>query len=126
MRFLIDTHILLWFLSADKHLKIKKREVINNTDNKIYVSIISLWEIAIKLSIEKLKLDYDFAELPKLLQKHDIEITGISFLQTELVKNLPRHHGDPFDRMLIAQAISEDLTIITEDQNFKLYQAKVL
>ena len=126
MRYLIDTHILLWFFSADKQLKNNKREIINNTDNEIFISIISLWEIAIKLSIEKLKIEYDFEELTELLQKHDIKVIGISYPQTKIVKDLPFHHKDPFDRMLIAQAISENLTIITEDQYFKSYEAKVL
>ena len=121
MRFLLDTHILLWFLSANKQLTNSKRELINNGDHKIFISLVSLWEIAIKLSIKKLNIDYDFSELPNILKRHEIDILNISFSHTQIVKELPLHHGDPFDRILIAQAISEELTLITEDQNFKHY-----
>lgn len=126
MHLLLDTHILLWFLSANTLLKKEKKRLINDTDNIIYVSLISLWEIAIKLNIGKLDIDFEFSDLPMLLKNYDIQVLGLTFPQLAYFRSIEKHHSDPFDRMIIAQAITENLTIITEDQNFKLYQVKLV
>jgi PIN domain nuclease of toxin-antitoxin system len=122
MNYLLDTHVLIWF-TEDK-LPINIREIINNPQNRKYVSIVSLWEIAIKININKLKLNFSFSQL-----LHDIEIRDFNMIYTneEHLKtfiDLPLIHKDPFDRLLVATAIFENLVIITQDQNIWKYDSK--
>jgi PIN domain nuclease of toxin-antitoxin system len=118
MSLLLDTHILLWFLENDPKLSDQVREVITNPANLIFVSAISAWEISIKQSLGKLIAP---SNLEKALRFSRFEVLSITLAHGIKVADLPMHHKDPFDRMLIAQALIEDLTIITVDQKFKLY-----
>ncbi|MBW4473606.1 MAG: type II toxin-antitoxin system VapC family toxin [Stenomitos rutilans HA7619-LM2] len=117
---LLDTHTLLWFLDDDPQLPSVVRERIENADTS-FVSIVSLWEIAIKISIGKLRLNYSFHDLQDLLDRFEIEVLPLAFTDIEQYLNLPLHHRDPFDRMLIAQAMSHDLTLISRDEQFDAY-----
>jgi PIN domain nuclease of toxin-antitoxin system len=121
MNFLVDTHAFLWYIQAGDQLSQKAAAILEDTNNKLYLSIASLWEIAIKLGLGKLKLDNPFHELEALLAMLAIEILPIAFADTETYLSLPLHHRDPFDRILIAQAINRSLSIITADPAFNAY-----
>lgn len=122
MNFLLDTHILLWFLENDSKLSDRGREVITNPENLIVVSAISAWEISIKQSLGKLIAPSNLAEA---LRFSRFEVLSMTLAHGIKVADLPIHHKDPFDRMLIAQALIEGLTIITVDQKFKLYDVRL-
>ena len=121
MRVLIDTHALLWHIEGSSKLSKQARELIDSDSNSLFFSIVSLWEIAIKLGLNKLVLENSFSELDGLLADLEIEVLPISFSDTEQYLSLPLHHRDPFDRMLIAQAITHSLTIVSADKVFEVY-----
>ncbi|MFM2302918.1 MAG: hypothetical protein RLZZ135_321 [Cyanobacteriota bacterium] len=109
MRVLIDTHALLWYLQGDANLSNLALDSIENKDNDVFVSIISLWEISIKLGLGKLELQRPFDNLEADLQRLDIKILPIAFAELDIYRSLPLHHRDPFDRILIAQSIGNSL-----------------
>lgn len=121
MNVLIDTHAFLWYIQANDQLSQRAAAILEDTDHKFYFSIASLWEIAIKLGLGKLKLDNPFHELEALLESLSIEILPIAFSDAEIYLSLPLHHRDPFDRILIAQATNRSLSIITADSAFDAY-----
>ena len=122
MRYLLDTHTLLWFLMGDKKLSHKARQLIDDPGNKKLLSIVSLWEIAIKVSLRKLALDKSFERLfPEQLHFNRIEILDITVNSLTKLTTLPFHHRDPFDRLIIAQALVEKLSIIGADAVFDVY-----
>ena len=118
MGFLLDTHVLLWWLGNDPKLSADVREIIRNPVNDSFVSAATIWEIAIKTSLGKLKQPDD---LLAVLRDNRFQVLDISAEHCLNVGSLPWHHKDPFDRMLISQALVEGLTIITVDQKFKFY-----
>jgi len=123
MQFLIDTHVLLWALCEPDKLKKETIELIENENNIILVSIATLWELQVKESINKLKLpDNFFCDLTNF----GYEILPINIQHLKKLKFLPMHHRDPFDRMLIAQAITEKLKLITQDQDICKYEVQVI
>ena len=122
MRYLLDTHTLLWFISEDKQLSDRARRLILDSSSEIFLSIASLWEIAIKVNIGKLSLDEPFEQLfPKELHFHKIKILDITVDNLVQLTTLPPHHRDPFDRLIIAQALVESLPIIGVDRIFDTY-----
>lgn len=126
MQLLIDTHILLWFLEGNKLLLKSRRQIIVNPNNDIFVSIASLWEIAIKISVGKLTLAKPLADIIKQIAIEDFEILPILPEHTVQISALPFHHRDPFDRMIIAQSKVENLKIMTDDGEFGSYGVKIL
>lgn len=121
-KFLLDTHTLIWFSNADKQLSSKAKKAIENyPQSKSYVSIATFWEMAIKVNTGKLKLNFPMDDYKLKLLENKIEILPVTFEHTLLVSSLPFHHRDPFDRLIIVQSIAENLTIITNDNDFKLY-----
>ncbi len=122
MNYLLDTHALLWFISGDRTLSDKSKEIIENYDNKCYVSIASFWEISIKISLNKLQIDFKWNELETFLSENEIEILPIQLNHLQTLSTLPFHHRDPFDRLLISQCKVEDLKFITKDENVVLYK----
>jgi PIN domain nuclease of toxin-antitoxin system len=126
MRVLVDTHALLWYLQGDANLSNLALTTIEDKDNDVFVSIVSLWEIAIKLGLGKLKLQRPFENLEADLQRLDIKILPIAFAELDIYRSLPLHHRDPFDRILIAQSLGNSLTIITRDALFEPYSIRVL
>ncbi|MCG2809945.1 MAG: type II toxin-antitoxin system VapC family toxin [Candidatus Aminicenantes bacterium] len=126
MSFLIDTHALLWYISGNKKLSEKAIAIIENTKNIVFVSKASLWEIAIKISLGKLQITMPFETLELFLKENDLEVLDYNFSHLNILLTLPFHHSDPFDRLIISQAISENLTIITNDRSFQDYQVKLL
>jgi PIN domain nuclease of toxin-antitoxin system len=120
MRYLIDTHILIWH-AENQNLNQEELDIINNPQNTIYVSHATLWEMTIKVSIGKLKLNFAISDFPTLLAQNQFTILPFDFKCYEILAQLPFHHQDPFDRLLIAQALSENMPIITRDEKIKLY-----
>ncbi|YAF97901.1 MAG: type II toxin-antitoxin system VapC family toxin [Nodularia sp. CChRGM 3473] len=118
--FLLDTHAFIWLTENDSSLPDDLRIIIDTAD-MVYLSIASLWEIAIKLKLGKLSLQRNYETIGSALEVSDILILPISFADTVQVRNLPLHHGDPFDRMLIAQAMNHSLIIISRDTKFDAY-----
>lgn len=127
MRALIDTNIFLWFISDSDKLSVNARNYIANLDNELMLSVASLWEIAIKTSIGKLELLKPFEELiPEQLEINTVKVLPIELNHLSNITNLPFHHRDPFDRLIIAQGISEGLSIITSDSAFKNYPVSII
>ena len=126
MQLLLDTHAFIWFISGDRALPQTAIDAINDTDNKCFVSIASIWEIAIKSSLKKLELQSDFDHIIDFLAENEIEILPINFEHLQKVITLEFHHRDPFDRLIIAQGLVENLTIITKDENFPSYTDRLL
>jgi len=123
--FILDTHALIWFLNGDDQLSKAAREAIEQQQNDKYVSVASLWEIAIKISLRKLEFA-GFSGLANLIAANGFEILPITFEHTLKVAELEFIHGDPFDRILIAQAMVDHLAIISKDKNIKKYPVEVL
>ncbi len=122
MRYLLDTHTLLWFISEDKKLSDKARQLILDSSSEISLSIASLWEIAIKINIGKLTLDEPFEQLfPRELHFHKIRILDITVDNLVRLTTLPSHHRDPFDRLIIAQALDEEISVVGVDTRFDGY-----
>jgi PIN domain nuclease of toxin-antitoxin system len=121
MNILVDTHTFLWYFQDSAELSFKAAEIIEETSNDICLSIASLWEISIKVGLGKLRLQNSFSDLEAVLKRLKIEILPITFSDTECYLNLPLHHRDPFDRMLIAQAINHSLIVVSCDVAFDAY-----
>ena len=122
---LIDTYALLWYLRDSSKLSEKAHEIIDN-EEQIFTSIASLWEIAIKHSIGKLDLEFSITQIEELCKQKDISILPIASKHLDELKKLPNHHNDPFDRLIICQARTENLTIITRDTIIPKYSVKTL
>lgn len=127
MRALLDTHAFLWWAADDARLSFTAREVIQNPDNVLFFSVVSAWEIIIKYTINKLPLP----EPPQTYIPSRVAYYGLEKLSLEMphvleLANLPRHHKDPFDRILIAQSQAENLPIITVDEKFALYPVTII
>jgi len=123
--YIIDTHALLWYLRNSGDLSELALNTMNTTE-LIYTSVASLWEIAIKQSIGKLDLDFSITQIENLCNEKDIQILPIKSKHLDKLKNLPKYHGDPFDRLIISQALAENLTIITRDSTIPNYPVRTL
>ncbi len=124
MTYLIDTHAFLWFIKGDKRLSRRARRCITVPKNRRLVSVVSLWEICVKHSLGKLTLSKNQALEPFLkrqLAGNAFEMLPVSAEHAFETANLPWHHRDPFDRLLIGVAIRENLPVVTADQNFSQY-----
>ncbi|MCC7507586.1 MAG: type II toxin-antitoxin system VapC family toxin [Saprospiraceae bacterium] len=121
MKYLLDSHALLWFSADAVELSEKARSLILDASDEIVVSMASFWEISIKNALGKLRVDGGLYALSDVGQKNGFEILSIQFNHIALINKLPFHHRDPFDRMLIAQAIAEEMDIISADFIFDQY-----
>jgi PIN domain nuclease of toxin-antitoxin system len=122
VNYLIDTHTFLWFINDDPFLSLNAKVLIENPQHHIYLSVASLWEMAIKISLGKLELPLPFDDfINRQLDQNLISLLPITTAHTALVATLPFHHRDPFDRLIIAQSQSERLPIIGKDTLFDLY-----
>lgn len=126
MDLLLDTHTLLWFYSADTQLSDKAKQIILDPTNDCFVSIASLWEISIKYNLGKLELVDSLDIFFSFIRRNQFNILHIEFNHLLQLGLLPHAHKDPFDRIIIAQGISENLTIATKDDVFKNYTDNVL
>ncbi len=126
MQFLIDTHILLWYLDGNSRLPDEIKAKINDERNTVIVSIASLWELAIKINLNKIETKRSLSEIQEYVIERDFTLLNISFNHLNVLVALPQYHGDPFDRLLIAQALSENISIISADQYFRSYPVSVI
>jgi len=123
VKFILDTHILLWALSDPARIGDDRRHRIEDRSNTVYVSAISIAEIAIKTSLGKLRVEDDLLDV---VNESGFELLSFTVTQAIFLKDLPFHHKDPFDRMLIAQATLLELPIMTDDGKFEPYECKLL
>ncbi len=122
MRYLIDTQVLLWIFSDPPKLPSAVTQMIKKPQNKLLVSTVSFWEIAIKFSLGKLALPFPLGDLVSETASNDISLLHIKVSHTLKVADLPHHHKDPFDRLIISQAIVEGLPVISSDDKFSEYE----
>jgi len=123
VKYLLDTHALIWFLEGDERLSITARSIICNDDADIYVSIVSLWEMAIKISLGKLELSQSLEQIFVKLPQQAITILAVQPSHVLTLLSLPFEHRDPFDRLLIAQSLRENMQLISNEVLFLRYGA---
>jgi PIN domain nuclease of toxin-antitoxin system len=121
MNFLLDTHTILWFLDGNQSLSPKARAAIETATTTKFISIASIWEIAIKRGLGKIGSEITLKELMQAILENGFEILPLDFIHILSLSELENFHRDPFDRIIIAQALTENLTLISKDQNFNLY-----
>ncbi len=123
MKFLLDTHALLWALADPERLGPIARDLLTDPEHEVFVSPVSIWEIEIKRSAGRLEAPPD---LLRDLAEAGLEPLPVTLQHAHAAGCLPRHHGDPFDRLLIGQAITESLTLVTVDSAFPNYDVELL
>ena len=121
MKYLLDTHMVLWFAENSSKLSDNAKAIILDESNEKYVSMASCWEISIKLSLNKLTLDGGTREFFHIIIENGLSLIPIEEEYLSVVEVLPFHHRDPFDRLLIATAISEKLVLLTDDHQLLEY-----
>jgi PIN domain nuclease of toxin-antitoxin system len=126
MNLLLDTHSLIWFLNGDEKLSVNARTIIEDPNNLKIVSIATIWELAIKISLEKFKFSKGFKNFLKFVGDNGFEMLPITFEHALMVAKLEFRHRDPFDRLLIAQCITENLILVTKDEYIKQYNIKTI
>ena len=127
MKILVDTHIFIWFSQDLNQLSRSASALLRNPDNEIFLSMASVWEIQIKVDIQKLALPIPLLDLIALQrQTNDLQILPIELRHIYALSALPMHHRDPFDRLLIAQSLAEQMPILSADAVFERYDAQIL
>jgi PIN domain nuclease of toxin-antitoxin system len=127
VRALLDAHVLLWWLVDDPRLGDGARRVIGGADSELYFSAASSWELAIKVGLGRLKLPGPARNLiPRVLREQSIRPLDVTHAHALAVADLPPHHRDPFDRMLVAQARLEKLAIVSADPEIARYGVKIV
>ena len=125
MKLLLDTHIFLWYISGDHHLPKSLKDIIQDSANEVYLSVVSLWESIVKYHLGKLPLPLSPEKyLPLQRERHNISSLSLDEAGIIHLSDLPSFHRDPFDRMLICQAIEHDMTIVTMDAAIAQYPIK--
>ncbi|OGM20750.1 hypothetical protein A2714_03660 [Candidatus Woesebacteria bacterium RIFCSPHIGHO2_01_FULL_38_9] len=123
MKYLLDTHVFIWWLEADQRLSQNLKRIIDNPNNIKFVSVATFWEIIIKVHTKKLFLK---TPVKNILKNFEFETLEINLKHVLGLEKLPDYHKDPFDRMLIAQAKVEDCTLITNDPKIQKYKVKIV
>ena len=127
MRILLDTHIFLWFISGDSKLDGYSRELIENPDNGRFLSVASIWEITIKSSLGRLEVQMPISALVRdHVWTNAIELLAIAPEHLDVLHGLPYHHKDPFDRIIIAQAVYEEMGLLAKDSAFGDYDVRLV
>lgn len=127
MRYLLDTVAWLWSVHSDERLGDEARAILENGKEEIYLSAATSWELSIKMRLGKLNFPGPPAQIvPAFMAKQGLLPLAVDHIHAVKVYDLPSHHSDPFDRMLIAQAIVEEMTILTSDRAFEKYPVEVL
>jgi PIN domain nuclease of toxin-antitoxin system len=125
VNFIVDTHVLLWYVAEDPRLSQLAINLLEDTNNRVILSIASLWEIAIKTSTGKLNVGMPFREfVAENVTSLGIDILEIKLEHLDIVSTLPFHHRDPFDRLIVAQCSSENLPLLTDDGFADAYSVK--
>jgi len=127
MRILVDTHVFLWDLLDDHRSSRKAREILSSDEHQLYFSLVSLWEIAVKIKTGKLNsVGSSVSYIRDEMEEYRMELLPIRYEHILQLERLPLHHSEPFDRLLIAQAVAESLPILTHDEKFPLYPVKLI
>ena len=127
MRVLVDTHTFLWALLENHRLSAKAKQILTSKEHELYFSLVSLWEIAVKMKIGKLNtVGSSVTYIRDEMGEYGMELLPVRYEHILQLEQLPLHHSEPFDRLLIAQAIAESLPILTHDEKFPLYPVKLI
>ncbi len=127
MKAILDTHTLLWLVDRPKKLPVNVSSFCEDENNELYISIASFWELSIKMSIGKIELgEKALYRLKHWCDENTVKILPISLPHCDQVQALPFHHRDPFDRLIIAQAICDRLSVVTIDEHFPKYDISVI
>jgi PIN domain nuclease of toxin-antitoxin system len=127
VRLLLDSHVLLWALVGSSRIQAETYAVMGDRDNQVYVSAATVWELAIKLALGKLPARTDIgAWLPEQMERIGMVALPVTFEHAAAVEHLPMHHRDPFDRLLVAQAQADGLTIVTADVQLERYDVPLI
>lgn len=124
MEIILDTHSFIWFIDGDENLSLKARKEIENIANIKFISIASIWEMAIKVNLGRLELNQPFENINKQILQNGFEILPILFNHTLKLTKLALHHRDPFDRLIIAQSLVEKMPVVSKDKQFDEYGVK--
>ena len=127
MKYLLDTAVWLWSLNSPELIGDEGREILERGDEEVFLSAVTSWEVSIKMRVGKLDFPGPPAHhVPRFMEKQNLRPLSVTHRHAAKVYDLAAHHGDPFDRMLIAQALVEDMVILTSDRSFKKYPAPLL
>ncbi|MEM8719000.1 MAG: type II toxin-antitoxin system VapC family toxin [Cyanobacteria bacterium P01_G01_bin.39] len=127
MKLLLDTHTFLWFVNDNPRLSNHLKDLIEDTNNVKYLSVASLWEMSIKFNLGKLTLDPNYEEfVEREVTTSTIQLLNIELEHLRINSTLPFHHRDPFDRLIIAQSVAEDIPIVTVDSAFDKYEVTLI
>ena len=127
MSFLLDTGVWLWALDSTELLRPQARAILADGKEEIFLSAVTTWELSIKLALGKVKFPMPPAQsIPRLMREQNLKALSVTNRHAARVFDLPPHHGDPFDRLLIAQALEEKLTLLTADHEFKRYDVPLV
>ena len=126
MDLLLDTHTLIWFLNGDEKFSEKAKFSIEDSNNRKIVSIVSVWEIAIKLSLDKIRFPKGFKHFLEMVEENGFEILPITFEHAMVLSTLEFIHRDPFDRLMIAQCKSDRLVLLTKDDYIIKYKIQTM
>ena len=127
MKYLLDTHAFLWFVSDDNNLSPKAKSIIKDHNNEIYFSAASAWEISIKIRLGRLTMEENLEPfIVAQLAENNFQTLSITILHSIYTSKLPEIHKDPFDRMIIAQSKAENMSLISKDKNIKKYKVPVV
>ena len=126
MKVLLDTHAFLWFMAGDTRLSPKARKVMSDADTELLLSAASVWEMAIKAALGRLVLPVSVGDYIVGKVRNGLHIMPIEWMHAAAVQDMPTHHRDPFDRMLISQSIATKYPLMTDDDKIRLYQCQVI
>ena len=126
MKLLLDTHSFIWFMNGETSLSQKAKELIEDASNEKYISVASIWEMAIKINLGRLSVKGGIKKALTDISSNNFTELNISSELLLIVEQLPHHHRDPFDRLLISQAIFEKMAIVSKDPEFKKYNISVI
>jgi PIN domain nuclease of toxin-antitoxin system len=127
MKVLVDTHTFLWDIIADHRSSTKAKQMLRSDEHELVFSLVSLWEIAIKIKTGKLNtIGSSVAYIRDEMDRYSMQLLPIRYDHILALESLPHHHSDPFDRLLIAQALTEGLPILTGDKAFQSYGVKLI
>ena len=124
--YLLDTHTAIWFFNGSDELSKTAKQIIKDFSNSVFLSITSAWELAIKIGIGKMKFNGKSTGFLQLAEKCEIRILPIKAAHLTVFENLPHIHKDPFDRLIIASALAEQMTLITDDDNIARYDVPII
>lgn len=127
MRLLLDTHVFIWWADQQENLSVTALSALKDEANELLLSVASVWEMQIKVHLGKLKLSKSLRELVESqVETNDLKILPVELAHVLVLETLPFHHKDPFDRLLIAQSVQEELTLVSVDPEFPAYPVRLL